>query len=97
MKLYISLAYVTALLSSCGPASTSTPKDSTSTATVIDSATASGATDDLVATHRFSVKGDFDGDGREETLTEHFLYKDSQQEARKSWVADSFDIISKEI
>lgn len=95
MQLYISLTCAAALLCSCGPVNIRTQKGSTTM--TIDSTAALIAADDLVATHRFSVKGDFDGDGREETLTEHFLYKDSQQEARKNWVDDSFAIISKEI
>ena len=57
MKLYISLAYVAALLSSCGQANITTRQDSATRTTTIDSATASGATENLVATHRFSIKG----------------------------------------
>jgi len=62
MHLYISLACIAALLCSCGPATISTQKDSTTL--VVDSATALVTADDLVATHRFNIKGDFDGDGR---------------------------------
>lgn len=90
MKFYTALTYVSLLLAGCGQAHRTPVKDTTAVAGLEDSTV---HYDDLIATHRFIITGDFDGDGRPETLTEHFMDLETKKELRKYWVGDSMDVI----
>ncbi len=53
---------------------------------------------DLIAVlgHRFTITGDFDGDGKQEQLVEHFYSRITNQETNKSYLnLDDYDLLVK--